>query len=229
MLLKSFADFPRFNHVFPSSEKSESGLGGFPFILRNSLSTIFTPGNLQLAVSFEMRNSMAEHRVYFCWKHGRTWFPDWQGSYVMYGKQNKPNFFLRHLWKSESWAGRIRWNSNTNKMMIEKRKRLKLKYLLEHFRKMTGSFLQVRLTDGSQWDTWQLEVSFKMAKTPGVLSYICHRGYLPPQRVQFLRRFGLKTGIGFAHFGLELSIVFEGTAGAYGHIDPFNFKWLRKN
>ena len=71
MLLKSFADFPRFNHVFPSSEKSDSGLGGFPFILRNFLSTILTPGNFQLPVSFEMRNSMAEHFVYFCGKHGR--------------------------------------------------------------------------------------------------------------------------------------------------------------
>lgn len=77
----------------------------------------------------------------FLWKLTWPWFSDWQGSYVMYGKQNKPTFFLRHLWKSESWAGRIRWNSNTNKMMIEKRKRLKLKYLLEYFRKMTGSFL----------------------------------------------------------------------------------------
>ena len=27
--------------------------------------------------------------------------------------------------------------------------------------------------------------------------------YVPPQRVEFLRRFGLKTGIDFAHFGLE--------------------------
>ena len=89
---------------------------------------------------------------------------------------------------------------------------------------MTGSFLQVRLTDGSQWDTWQLEVSFKMAKTPGVLSYICHRGYLPPQRVQFLRRFGLKTGIGFAYFGLESGMVFDETTGVYEHICHFSSK-----
>ena len=37
-----------------------------------------------------------------------------------------------------------------------------------------------------------------------------HR-YAPPHRVGFLRRFGLKTGIHFAHFGLESGIVFEGT------------------
>ena len=30
-------------------------------------------------------------------------------------------------------------------------------------------------------------------------------------RVAFLRRFVLKTGIHFAHFGLELGAVFEGT------------------
>ena len=35
--------------------------------------------------------------------------------------------------------------------------------------------------------------------------------YEPPHRVGFLRRFGLKTGIHFAHFGLESGIVFEGT------------------
>ena len=35
--------------------------------------------------------------------------------------------------------------------------------------------------------------------------------YLPPHRVGFLRRFGLKTGINFAHFGLESGMVFEET------------------
>ena len=35
--------------------------------------------------------------------------------------------------------------------------------------------------------------------------------YEPPHRVGFLRRFGLKTGIHFAHFGLESGIVLEGT------------------
>ena len=48
--------------------------------------------------------------------------------------------------------------------------------------------------------------------------------YVSPQRVWFLGLFGLKTGIHFAHFGLESSIVFEGTMRVYGHIDPFNFK-----
>ena len=35
--------------------------------------------------------------------------------------------------------------------------------------------------------------------------------YLPFQQVGFLRRFGLKTGIDFAQFGLESGVVFAGT------------------
>ena len=35
--------------------------------------------------------------------------------------------------------------------------------------------------------------------------------YVPPQRVWFLCRFGLKTGIDFEHFGQKLGMVIEGT------------------
>ena len=42
--------------------------------------------------------------------------------------------------------------------------------------------------------------------------------YVPPHRVGFLGRFGLNTGIRFAHFGLESCMVFEGTTGC---IDVF--------
>ena len=35
--------------------------------------------------------------------------------------------------------------------------------------------------------------------------------YVPSHLVGFLRRFCLKTGIHFAHFGLESGMVFEGT------------------
>ena len=38
-------------------------------------------------------------------------------------------------------------------------------------------------------------------------------GYVPPQRVGFLRRFGLKTGIDLPGFGMESDMVFEGTTG----------------
>ena len=48
--------------------------------------------------------------------------------------------------------------------------------------------------------------------------------YVPPQRVWFLVPFGLKTGINFAHFGLESGMVFEGTMGVYERIYRFNFK-----
>ena len=43
-----------------------------------------------------------------------------------------------------------------------------------------------------------------------------------PQRVRFLSRFGLKTGIDFAHFGLESGMVIEGTTRVYEGIYRFN-------
>ena len=42
--------------------------------------------------------------------------------------------------------------------------------------------------------------------------------YVPPHQVGFLRRFGLKTGMHFAHFGLESGMVFEGTTGVCARI-----------
>ena len=48
----------------------------------------------------------------------------------------------------------------------------------------------------------------------GTLLYKLCR-YVPPHRVGFLRGFGLKTGIHFAHFGLESGMGFEGTSGLY--------------
>ena len=49
----------------------------------------------------------------------------------------------------------------------------------------------------------------------GVQPYISHYRYVPPPRVWFLGRFGLKTGIHFAYFVLESGMVFEGTTEAY--------------
>ena len=48
--------------------------------------------------------------------------------------------------------------------------------------------------------------------------------YVPPHRIWFLRRFGLKTGINFAHFGLESGMDFEGTTGLYERLYRFNSK-----
>ena len=48
--------------------------------------------------------------------------------------------------------------------------------------------------------------------------------YVPPHRAGFLHGFGLKTGIHFAHFGLESGTVFEGTTGLYERLYRFNSK-----
>ena len=52
--------------------------------------------------------------------------------------------------------------------------------------------------------------------------------YVLSHQVGFLCLFGLKTGIDFAHFGLELGMVFEGTTGRYEHIYCFSSRWVRK-
>ena len=41
-------------------------------------------------------------------------------------------------------------------------------------------------------------------------------------------RFGLKMGIDFAHFGLELGVVCEGTVEVFEHIYCSNSKWIRE-
>ena len=56
--------------------------------------------------------------------------------------------------------------------------------------------------------------------TPLYKLYRC----VPPRLVGFLRRFGLKTGTHFAHFGLESGVDFEGTTGVYERINLFNSK-----
>ena len=48
--------------------------------------------------------------------------------------------------------------------------------------------------------------------------------YVPPYWAAVLRRFGLKTGIHFAPFGLESGMVFEGTMGVYERLYRFNSK-----
>ena len=48
--------------------------------------------------------------------------------------------------------------------------------------------------------------------------------YVLPQRVWFLSRFGLKTGIDFDHYGLKSGMVFNRTTGTYKRICLFNSK-----
>ena len=52
--------------------------------------------------------------------------------------------------------------------------------------------------------------------------------YVLPQGVGFLRPFGLKTGIDFAHFGLEPGMVFKGTAVAGTNVFLFQFQMSMK-
>ena len=48
--------------------------------------------------------------------------------------------------------------------------------------------------------------------------------YVPPQRVWFLHRFGLKTDIDFAYFSLNSNMVSGGTTGVYKRVCLFSSK-----
>ena len=49
--------------------------------------------------------------------------------------------------------------------------------------------------------------------------------YVPPQRVWFLRRFGLKTGLVFSHVGVESGMVFHRELREYMNVScHFNSK-----
>ena len=60
--------------------------------------------------------------------------------------------------------------------------------------------------------------SVGLIESPGDTSLYKPYRYVPPQGVGFGGLFGLKTGIHFAHFGLESGMVFEGTTGVYERI-----------
>jgi len=53
---------------------------------------------------------------------------------------------------------------------------------------------------------------------PGGTPLCKPHSYVLSQKVLGLRRFGLKTDIDFAHFGLESGMVFEGTTRGYERI-----------
>ena len=48
--------------------------------------------------------------------------------------------------------------------------------------------------------------------------------YVPPQRVGFMRSFGLETSIDFAYFGLESGVVFDRTTRVCERIYHFSSK-----
>ena len=66
-------------------------------------------------------------------------------------------------------------------------------------------------------------LSYEVPGGGGTPLYKLYR-YVPPQRVWFLSRFGLKTGIDFDHYGLKSGMVYKGTTGAYKRICLFNSK-----
>ena len=69
--------------------------------------------------------------------------------------------------------------------------------------------------------------SAQIIKNPGGDPLYMPIRQVPLQRVWFLRRFGLKMGIDFAH-GLESGMVFEETKGAYERICRFMNKKERE-
>ena len=70
--------------------------------------------------------------------------------------------------------------------------------------------------------------SFHPPPPGGVLPLYKPYRYVPPQRVGFLRRFDLKMGTDFAHFGLESGMVFKGTTGVYECIYVFQSHMSKK-
>ena len=66
-------------------------------------------------------------------------------------------------------------------------------------------------------------VAISSVRGGGFSLYKIYR-YVPPHWVGFLCCFCLKTGIHFAHFGLELGMVFGGTKGVYEHTYHLNSK-----
>ena len=73
-------------------------------------------------------------------------------------------------------------------------------------REIYNSEIRIQLTNGRRKQSSHHSES-AWGGTPLCTPY----RYVPPHRVGFSRRFGLKTDIRFAHFGLESGMVFERT------------------
>ena len=79
------------------------------------------------------------------------------------------------------------------------------------------------------WTTQQSFIRKAFTPPPPRVLPLCKPyRYVPPQRVGFLPRFGLKTSIDFAHFGLESGLIFKGTTGVYERIYFFQFQMSKK-
>ena len=74
------------------------------------------------------------------------------------------------------------------------------------------------------WSDFEIRTHYASTRGEGATTLYKLYRYVPPRRVGFLRRFGLKTSIHFARFDLESGMVFEGTTGVYERIYRFNSK-----
>ena len=70
------------------------------------------------------------------------------------------------------------------------------------------------MESSKQWLGFAVNNAITLPGGGGTPLYKQYR-YVPPRRVWFLSRFGLKTGIGFVHYGLKSGMIFQGTTGAY--------------
>ena len=68
----------------------------------------------------------------------------------------------------------------------------------------------------------------KKLTIPPIQKHTTNNCEVLPSTLLSLRRFCVKTGLHFAHFGLESGMVFEGTTRVYERIYRFNSKWVRK-
>ena len=96
--------------------------------------------------------------------------------------------------------------------------------------KLRSTYVVLWLPPLSIWIVTTISIVFFWFKPGGGGGSPLYKLYrhVPPHLVGFFGRFGLKTGLDFAHFGLESGMVFGETTRLYERIYRFNSKWVRK-
>ena len=85
-----------------------------------------------------------------------------------------------------------------------------------------GTYRKTPKKDGSR--EYKEREAVGLEPEPGTSLYRPPYRYVPPRRVWLWRRFGLRTDIDFAHFGLESGMVHKGTTVVYECVRRFNYK-----
>ena len=85
-----------------------------------------------------------------------------------------------------------------------------------------GTCRKTQKKDGSR--EYKEHEAVGLEPEPGTPLYRPPYRYVPPRRVWLWRRFGLRTDIDFAHFGLESGMVHKGTTVVYECVRRFNYK-----